>query len=454
MKKMSMRRRTISRLVSYALAALVVLAGFVYRNYRVAEDYKLQLTNTYKHAFSEVSESANSIDTALKKALCAGSCEMVTSLSDEVYGRAVSARLALSELPTSTGALDRTAAFITRVGDWSRAMSRKAATGEQLTEEEYRTLTQFSATASELSLSLAALADELTGGDERLFDVESDALFSSRFRKNAQKSTFSGGIEQVESELPISPDIVYDGPFSSHIDLRTPKMTDGRGALSQDEAGGIASRFLGVQRTTVRYDCECDGGVPCYTFTAQRGGASVSANITKNGGYPLDVISSRVVQNAVIAPDAAAGLAARFLEKHGYSNMKMTWYASQNNIATVNFAAAQGDVVCYPDLVKVSIALDNGEVTGFEARGYVMNHVLRTMPEERVSERSATARVSPRLHVVGHQMAIIPTAGLNEVYCHEFKCETPSGGKCLVYLNAVNGCEERILLLPDGAAAV
>ena len=42
---------------------------------------------------------------------------------------------------------------------------------------------------------------------------------------------------------------------------------------------------------------------------------------------------------------------------------------------------------------------------------------------------------------------MIPTEGKGERYCREFLCDTPSGGKCLVYVDARTGEEAKVLLL-------
>ena len=49
--------------------------------------------------------------------------------------------------------------------------------------------------------------------------------------------------------------------------------------------------------------------------------------------------------------------------------------------------------------------------------------------------------------VLAHQLALIPTEGEYEVLCHEFKCQAEDGSHVLIYVNAENGRQERILLL-------
>ena len=93
------------------------------------------------------------------------------------------------------------------------------------------------------------------------------------------------------------------------------------------------------------------------------------------------------------------------------------------------------------------MALDAGRVVGFESEGYLMNHMARDLPAPAVTEAEAQAVVSPALTVLSHQLTVIPTGGEYEVLCHEFKCQDEDGRHVIVYVNAQNGLEEKILLL-------
>ena len=127
--------------------------------------------------------------------------------------------------------------------------------------------------------------------------------------------------------------------------------------------------------------------------------------------------------------------------------MEQSYQIENGNTLIVNYAYTEQDVVCYTDLIKVYVALDNGKVIGFEAQGYVMHHTARTIPEAAVGKDEAQTKISPYLTVLSHQMAVIPTSGKNEIFCHEFKCENTDGSHYIVYINAETGREEKILIL-------
>ena len=116
---------------------------------------------------------------------------------------------------------------------------------------------------------------------------------------------------------------------------------------------------------------------------------------------------------------------------------------------TVNFAYNDLDVCCYTDLIKVSVAMDDGEILGFDAKGFLVNHYDRDIPEADISQSRAKESVSPRLEIVSGRLALIPTDGLEEKLCYEFRCRAENGRNVLVYINAQTAEEEQILILVE-----
>ena len=116
---------------------------------------------------------------------------------------------------------------------------------------------------------------------------------------------------------------------------------------------------------------------------------------------------------------------------------------------TINYAYKDVDKIIYPDLVKISVAMDNGEILGYDVRGFITNHKERTYPQKLFSETRAESIVSSKLKITGHRLAVIPKANTEEVLCFEFKCKAENGRNVLVYINAQTGTEEQILMLEE-----
>ena len=127
-------------------------------------------------------------------------------------------------------------------------------------------------------------------------------------------------------------------------------------------------------------------------------------------------------------------------------------HLKQGGIVTINYAYSQNDVTIYPDLIKLKIALDNGEVLGIETTGYLNSHTERNIPEVKVSKEKALENLNEKLEIKSEGLAIIPTEWQTEVFCLEFK-GTIDEMDFLVYVNAETGKEEDILLIvntPNG----
>ena len=121
-----------------------------------------------------------------------------------------------------------------------------------------------------------------------------------------------------------------------------------------------------------------------------------------------------------------------------------------DNKLSVTLAYSKDGIKCYPDLIKIEVALDNGEIVSYEGKGYISYHSERTPPEAIISDEEAESRIPPELTVVSHCMAYFPTEGKREVYCHELKCEDKDGNLCLIYINAETGAEQAVMLLIEG----
>ena len=447
MKGTKMGLRTMVRYVSYLTASFVVLAGLAIQGQREAAAYRQYLALSRLHAFSELSANLSQLDTDLQKGVYASSPAMLSALCTQIFGRALSAQMALGELPYASVELEQTAAFLAKTGDYAAALARSAVAGDSCTQEQRETLRALSQTASTLSGEVSALQAQLLDGTAELDDVETaEARMAAR---EGQGQEVAGTVYQtVEEDFPEIPTLIYDGPFSDHITDRAPRMLEGLPEVTQEEARAAAAAFLDLKPEIFTLVSSGEGQVPTYSFSAAVDGGELYVEVTRQGGLVLEVLHSRTAGAPSLSRQDAAALAKTFLEERGYPNMQESYYLEHDGMLTVNFAAAQGEVLCYPDLVKVTIALDTGRVVGFEAAGYLMNHTeQRDLPAPAVSAEQARVRLAEGLTVLSQRLAVIPTSGEYELLCHEFKCQDTDGRHVLIYVNVQTGQEERIFIL-------
>jgi len=193
-----------------------------------------------------------------------------------------------------------------------------------------------------------------------------------------------------------------------------------------------------------------------YLFGGKNKGTDISIALTKQGGQVVYFLKSRRIFPEKISVETAMNKARAFLSNKGYKDMTTSYYEKTGGVATINFAYKQNNVTCYSDLIKVKVALDDGEIIGMEANGYVMNHHIREIITPQLTKQQAREKISSRLSIDSVSIALIPKDSKREVLCYEFK-GTSAGRNFLIYINAQTGKEEDIQILiesPDGILTI
>ena len=174
----------------------------------------------------------------------------------------------------------------------------------------------------------------------------------------------------------------------------------------------------------------------------------IGISISKKGGHVVYLISNRDVEEQKIDEQEAISKGKEYLSSNGFSNMQETYYMKQDGFIIVNYAYKQDNVIIYADLIKVKIALDNGEVLGLETTGYLNNHYERQIPTPKISIVSARNNLSAKSQITSQGLAIIPTEWKTEKFCYEFKGKIEDVD-FIAYINAETGEEEDILIVTN-----
>ncbi len=445
MDRVKLSRRSWVRIISYLTAAFLILIGLIVCKQRENMRFQRYLALTQMHAFNELSNAVGELDIALEKASYATSPSMISNLCTEIHGQAEAAQMSLGELPYANLDLEKTAAFVARVGDYAYAVSRSAAREGGWTEEQLKTWGSLSQQASQLSEQLAALEADIQNGSMTLETVDSA---ESRMAALESGASLSAGTmyENIEEGYDQLPTLIYDGPFSQHLDQQSPAALEGLDKVTEETALSNAAQFLGVS-DGLSVASRLEGSIPGWLIEGTVNEVPVSLEVSEAGGKVIQYTRPCRVQNHLLTYQKGVALAKTFLEKQDYSNMTESYYQEDSGVLTVNFAYEQDGTLCYPDLVKVSVALDTGAITGFEAKGYLTHHQQREISAPALSRSEAAAKVPERVEVLSTRYAVIPTEGGYELPCWEIKCEGESGRHVIYYLNGETGAEEKIFLL-------
>ena len=406
-------------MMTFLAAAFLVLAGTTISGYVEAARLRRDLQYTYDRALGDLNDCVASMQVTLEKSLYANTPTQQNGLAARVMREASMAKGALAVLPVSDGSLFEASRFITQAGDFAMSLSARISAGGTITQEEYESLRQLGEYASRLQESLRTADPDFSSGN-------------------------SNNFKETTDQFTDYPTLIYDGPFSDHIAQKQPVFLEGKEEIPQGNAQMNAADFLGIGQDQLRHDGDTAGNLATYNFS----GETQRITVSRLGGYVVSLIDTREIGESVLSEEEAKQAAAEFLESQGIENMRESYYALSDGVCTINYAYEQDGVLCYPDLIKVSVALDDGSIVEYDASGFLMNHQdQRDLNAQKLTADQARESVSPALTPDEGRPALIPTAGLNEVLTYEFLCEGENGEQVLVYINADTGYEEQILIL-------
>lgn len=442
-----MKKSTAIIVISILAAAAIAGTALAAVTGAKLEDSDRYISDNYRHAFSELTAGVSDMSTALQKSLLITSAPLACSVCAEVYGKAQTAQMALGVLPLGAADLEKTAGFIGKAGDYAFALARKAGAGQSFSDEERGNLRALTDTAAGLASALKEIEEQLFSGRVTMDEFSSAMEKLDKNEGDIIPETVGESMSVAQGEFPELPALIYDGPFSEHLETAQPALLAGMEEIDVSAGRKAAAKFLGLRTELVYPTAEAEGTLPSFFYEAQVNDATVSVSLSRAGGVVYEMLSSRQVENSELTAQEALERAKKYLERRGYSDMRQSYYLISDNILTANYAYVQYGVVCYSDLVKVGVALDDGSVVSFEAKGYLMNHMWRELPEAAIDAGTAAAVVPAGLEILGTELTLIPTAGKYELLCYELECVGAAGERCLIYVNALTGAQEKVLIL-------
>lgn len=438
--------------VVIGLLALAAAGSWGYSQRLANRNLEIFLDNKYQRAFFDMTAQVQNLEVLLSKSMVAADPRLDASLLMDIRQQSAFAQANLGQLPLNDALAGRTAKFLTQVGDYADCLARHVNNGEAIDAENWETLNSLYRQSMELNGELQGMSYKVAQNNFYFGEMV------RQVRKNLQKNPDNlaqTDFQALDQRMQRYPTLIYDGPFSEHLERTEPRNLSDLAEIgagdAQDKALSFIERKQGVDyRAAVTGSSE--GRIPAYRVEVSPAGDNDNENdrfvmdISKKGGKLVWMINSRPVGSQSLDMNSARQKALDYLKNHGFGDMKSTYFIQHENSATFNFAALQNGVVLYPDLIKVTVALDNGEITGAETSGYLMSHRRRDLPVPGISREQAGAVLNPRLQVQGGNLVLIPVGAEEEKLAYEFQGRLGEENY-LVYVNAVDGREENVLKL-------
>ncbi len=437
------------------LVGILAVAGvgyWGYQQYTARQRMETVLANNYNRAYYNTLDHVQNLEVLLAKSLVAADRQQDDKLFTEIWQQTTAALDNVTQLPVSDVVIGRTAKFLTQMGDFTRRLAENAASGQTLSSEQYASLQELYQQAGDLNNELQKVETQVTKGQINFREMAGRTR-TEMAREGRQLA--NANFQTIDETMHRYPTLIYDGPFSDHLENREPKALGDR-EIDENTARARALEFVENNpggNYIAQVTGNVEGNIPAYRVEIvprQNGEAAdrpVVMDISRQGGKVIWSIHPRELGEEKWTVERARSKAKEFLKQRGYENMVSSYYQKHDTVVTFNFVTQKDNVIVYPDMVKVSVALDNGEIVGTDARGYLMGHRQRDIPKPELSEQEARDLVGKGLEIKGKgRLALIPTETYEEKLCWEFQGEMQDNN-FLIYINALTGNEERILQL-------
>ena len=284
---MKCSRRCLIRIFSFGIFALVVLIA---RNFALMDKNqrsRLALSNTYTSAAEQLADSCQNISETLEKELYANSADMHKNLSVKLYQQASAAKAALSQLPMEKLDLDNTYKFLSQIGNYSLAVTKKLEKEGTVSSKDYENISKLYDYSKKLSEDMWELESSINAGEIDLQDLDLTG-------EHGAAPSLTDGFSDFEESFDDYPSLIYDGPFSDNIMEKKPKMTQNAQQVSRKKALEKCCMAMNISANDLEDTSEVGGNMPAVRFSNKDN--TVCCEVTKNGGYISYFLKSRPVE--------------------------------------------------------------------------------------------------------------------------------------------------------------
>ena len=447
-----LRKGKMLTLVVSLISIIITLTVF---SLSLSKKYRELSENSNNQAFYELVEYINNTEKLLAKSTISNDSKHGAIVLTSAWKSATLAQSYLSRIPVEVEKLENVNRFLNQVGDYCYSLSKKSINGEKLSQDELNQLSLLHQYCINLENTINQLEEDLYTGNIRWGALRNNGNKTiGDENESLEKSSFLS----IEEDLHQYTGLIYDGAFSENQNKFKGYGLSGDD-IGEEEAKKKSKEFLGEDKIKeIKSNGISENGrISCFSFSIKLvNDTETSICVSKKGGHIVSMNNNRNVIEHLIDEKEDVERGKKYLIEKGYSNMNENYYMKNNNILTINYAYSQSDITIYPDLIKLKVALDNGEIVGIETTNYLNSHSERTIENAKITKEAALEYINPNIEIKGTNLAIIPTEYGSEILCWEIKGriitnvnENIVSNDFLVYINAETGKEEDILLIVD-----
>ncbi len=394
------------------------------------DTYGTQLENVYQKNYYELVDNVNNADMEMSKLLNATNSAYQKKMLTEIASASKNMQNNIALLPLTGEDVLESVRFVNQLSGYTTILEEKLANGTELTTEDLEML-------QELHMALISMKDNL---NRISMDMRNGySILDASNEMNGDLNSFTVDFNQIKANDVDYPSMIYDGPFSDSVVNQKVKGLSGD-EITEEEASDVLGKvFKDISSYT--YNGKTEGKFETYNFdVVTSDNQELYAQVTIQGGHVLTVSGQNASDVKNFDMKTGEKIAKEFAKVNGVENPEIVWSEELNNQAYFNITPKENGIILYPDLVKVKVDLEYGNVIGYDAISYWTNHTDRNLG----SVSDVTVSLPSGFKVVSKRLVLAPLDYNREVLCYEYQCEK-EGITYYFYFNAKTGAEENIL---------
>lgn len=399
--------------------------------------YKTQLEYVYQRNLYELTDNVNNIESNLGKLKVSTDAQLQERYLASLVALANTAQNNIATLPIEHNSISETTKFVNQLSGYSLILQQNLAKGKDLTLDDFDQIENLHTASKNIKYELNRLSLMISGGYSIVDNIADP---------NQSVSNFNNEFSGLNNEINDYPQLIYDGPFSESTTNKEVKgLPDTE--INKEEALNKVKDWFPDGKVTE--NGQTTGGTfDTFDFKITQNNDIFYAQVTVKGGILLQLNSGYEAGEAKKTEDESRTIAENFAKNLGFEDMQAVWSTTSQGFAYINLTPVINNVVIYPDLIKVKVALDSGDVIGWEAKSWAYNHVTRSNLTANITMNEAKSAVIGDMDIRASRLCVIPNQYVGESLSYEFMCIL-DGVTYYVYVDAKTGVQTNILQIVE-----
>ena len=420
-KKKSNAQKAIPPLVVAVVSLLIILTCVLIAYYQVYSSNKQNanvLEGVYTSSYYSMVDNVNNLSVDLAKYSTLSTAKAKTNTIQDMMIDCNYILAGLSVLPIDEENVVSATKFFNQVNGLCESYLNILNENKTLTTDQELMF-------DKIALVVGKIKANFNTQNEGMYDTGFNFVDASIFDNTGMNELSTGMGDLTDSSIEY-PSMIFDGPFSTALETKEVKGLPEK-EVSQEEAYDYLKNTVYKNRDVeIKFEQETNGDIATYDFSVDIEGKDFNAQVSKRGALLITISGYAEGGDPIMSKEQGLELAKTFANNIGFKNMESVWVEVNENVAYINLAPVENNVIMYPDLVKVKVDLTAQDIIGFEAVNYALNHVDRS-PEFNASESDAESLLGFDYNILETNKTVIRLDSGKEISAYEFITERIDG---------------------------